>query len=218
MATKLQASINLSVRRTMIDQQLTANKVLNDEHLIKNYLQTDNAKRFLQSIRSSPEYWSLRKKEIFAMIRQIGIPTFFITLSPAEIDWIELLIILKKIESNGDIILTQEEAVNLERNERIELLKNDPVTTARYFENRVRSLIAYMFNPNGGTFNEYPVVDYYWRVEFQTRGSPHIHMLVWLKNAPKYSVVDYNDFRKKKDYGLMYNALLHNFLSCTSRD
>jgi hypothetical protein len=30
------------------------------------------------------------------------------------------------------------------------------------------------------------VSDYFYRVEFQKRGSPHIHMIVWIKNAPKY--------------------------------
>ena len=195
MASKLQAAIQMSLKRTEIGSDLTANQILNDQHLVKNYLSTETAKRFLQTIRSSPEYWNVKKKEIFSMIRQLGIPTFFITLSPAEIDWIELLIILRKIESQGEIILSAEEATKLKRDDRIELLKNDPVTTARYFENRVRSLITYMFNPNGGTFKEHQVIDYYWRVEFQTRGSPHIHMLVWLKDAPKYKVCEFERFK-----------------------
>lgn len=28
------------------------------------------------------------------------------------------------------------------------------------------------------------VSDYFWRVEFQQRGSLHIHALLWIKNAP----------------------------------
>ena len=31
------------------------------------------------------------------------------------------------------------------------------------------------------------VVDCFYRVEFQQRGSPHIHGLFWIKNAPEYS-------------------------------
>ena len=30
------------------------------------------------------------------------------------------------------------------------------------------------------------VVDFFYRVEFQQRGSPHIHGLFWIKNAPEY--------------------------------
>ena len=30
------------------------------------------------------------------------------------------------------------------------------------------------------------VVDFFYRVEFQQRGSPHIHGIFWIKNAPEY--------------------------------
>lgn len=30
------------------------------------------------------------------------------------------------------------------------------------------------------------IVDYFFRVEFQQRGSPHIRMLLWIENAPTY--------------------------------
>ena len=93
MASKLQAAINLSLRRTEISRTLTASDVLNDKHLMKDFFSNNNAKRF-RTIRSSPEYWMVRKKEVFAMTRQLGIPTFFIAISPAEIDWLELIIIL----------------------------------------------------------------------------------------------------------------------------
>jgi hypothetical protein len=65
-------------------------------------------------------------------------------------------------------------------------LRRDPVTTARYFENRIRHLFNYMLNKVSGPFYEHPIVDYYWRVEFQTRGSPHVHMMIWCQNTPVY--------------------------------
>ena len=46
--------------------------------------------------------------------------------------------------------LTKTEANAITRECRIELIKNNPVTTARYFENRCRCLIAYMYNPYAG--------------------------------------------------------------------
>ena len=30
------------------------------------------------------------------------------------------------------------------------------------------------------------IADYFYRVEFQQRGSPHIHVLFWVKGAPAY--------------------------------
>lgn len=34
-------------------------------------------------------------------------------------------------------------------------------------------------------FREHRVVDYFLRIEFQNRGSPHAHILLWLENAPQ---------------------------------
>ena len=36
------------------------------------------------------------------------------------------------------------------------------------------------------------IADWFYRVEYQQRGSPHIHMLIWLKDAPVFGV-DNND-------------------------
>ena len=30
------------------------------------------------------------------------------------------------------------------------------------------------------------VIDYWWRIEFQNRGSPHLHMIVWIENYPAF--------------------------------
>ena len=32
------------------------------------------------------------------------------------------------------------------------------------------------------------IADWFYRVEYQQRGSPHIHMLIWLENAPSFGV------------------------------
>ena len=32
------------------------------------------------------------------------------------------------------------------------------------------------------------IKDWFYRVEYQQRGSPHIHMLIWLENAPAFGV------------------------------
>ena len=37
------------------------------------------------------------------------------------------------------------------------------------------------------------------RVEFQVRGSPHIHSFIWILNAPKLAKVNIDDYRKWAD-------------------
>ena len=48
-----------------------------------------------REINGSPAYWIKRRKEIGAMVRQIGPPTFFLTLSAADNFWVDLLRLLK---------------------------------------------------------------------------------------------------------------------------
>ena len=37
------------------------------------------------------------------------------------------------------------------------------------------------------------LVEYDIRIEFQARGSPHAHCVLWVKDAPKYGVDDTDD-------------------------
>jgi len=67
-----------------------------------------------------------------AMIRQIGLPTFFITLSAAETRWPELIVLLKRNVDRVEI--NEEEALNLQFREKARLIRTDPVTCARYFD------------------------------------------------------------------------------------
>ena len=43
------------------------------------------------------------------------------------------------------------------------------------------------------------VDDFFYCVEFQQRGSPHIHGLFWIKNAPQYGKDSANDIAKFVD-------------------
>ncbi|KAK0139103.1 ATP-dependent DNA helicase PIF1 [Merluccius polli] len=91
-----------------------------------------------------------------------------------------------------EAIKTQQgEEVNFEELDwatKCEILRSNPVTTMRMFDKRVealyRDLILSPAQPLGN------VVDFFYRVEFQHRGSPHIHCLVWVEDAPKFEEDD----------------------------
>ena len=69
---------------------ITAGQLLSKE-FIENLIQHDDGFRMLKGIRSSPAFWEAQKKKALGMIRQLGKPTLFITLSAAETKWPELL-------------------------------------------------------------------------------------------------------------------------------
>jgi len=58
----------------------------------------------------------------------------------------------------------------------------DPVSVCRHYHAKffsiLRNLILSKNNPVLG-----PIEQYFWRVEYQMRGAPHIHLLLWVKSA-----------------------------------
>jgi hypothetical protein len=43
---------------------------------------------------------------------------------------------------------------------------------------------------NHNPFGQYRVVDYFLRIEFQHRGSPHAHIILWLNDDPEEDVTE----------------------------
>lgn len=101
------------------------------ETFIDELSQFDNGFRVLRSERNSPSFWSEKKKEVMAMIRQLGCPTLFLTLSAAETHWIPLLKHLVKLTRNMEI--SDDEALNMEFSLKSELIRDNPVACVRYY-------------------------------------------------------------------------------------
>ena len=74
----------------------TVSDVLNDDNL-ERMIENESAFKFLKTKRSTPAFWKQKQKELMSMMRQLGCPTFFLTLSAAETKWPELLKILEEI-------------------------------------------------------------------------------------------------------------------------
>jgi len=70
------------------------------------------------------------------MIRQFGLPTFFITLSAAESKRTELLVTLSLLLDSRDI--TETEAAAVSSAEKARLIRSDPVTCSGYFDYKFR--------------------------------------------------------------------------------
>lgn len=89
--------------------------------------------------------------------------------------------ILSKVVDEKEISL--EEAKNLQFKEKARLIRTDPVTCARYFDHRFQTLLK-LFRSEDGIFGKHKVIYHYYRIEFQHRGSPHVHGLFWLRDVP----------------------------------
>ena len=179
---QINQQVSFALRRNQSKGKIiTAKILLNTEERQKIVKYNDGYKIF-KNIRSSPPYFEQKRKDLMAMIRQLGIPTLFISLSAADTKWTQLLQSIY-IQTHKKIIPLKELEA-LPWTEKCKLISSDPGTCALYFSNRVKKFIKYIlkspFSPFGCLQN------FFYRVEFQHRGSPHIHGLLWIKNAPHY--------------------------------
>ncbi|XP_024120095.2 uncharacterized protein LOC112141236 [Oryzias melastigma] len=147
------------------------------EKSLKKLLEVDQGYCFLRPIRGTPAFWQATQKDLLACVRQLGLPVWFCSFSAADLRWKNLL----------DTVLRQEgrtqTADQLDWTDRCDLLRRNSVTAARMFDFRwhcfLREVLLSPANPIG------KIIDYFYRVEFQQRGSPHVHVLFWVEGAPQ---------------------------------
>ena len=161
--------------------QLTAGSVRkNYKESVKKLLSNENAFHFLSSVKVTPAYWMQLLHEVLAIVKQLGIPTYFLTLSCADLRWDELPHIVNKL---NNLNLSDEKIRNLTYQQRTKSLNDNPVLVARHFQYKVQVFFMEIVldGPLGKT--KY----YALHIELQERGSPHVHAFVWILDAPKIS-------------------------------
>ena len=134
----------------------------------------------------------------------MGIPTLFISLSAADTKWTELLQSIYLLIHKKNI--THHELNNMSWSDKCELISKDPGTCTHYFHNRVQKFFKHILksphSPLGILENSF------YCVEFQHRGSPHIHSLLWIKNAPHY----------ERNTDTEITTYIDSIISCNSND
>ena len=68
--------------------------------------------------------------------------------------------------------------------EKCRLIQSDPVTCARRFDYQFNQFLRHFLMSSAAPLGK--IADWFYRVEYQQRGCPHIHMLIWLEDAPVY--------------------------------
>lgn len=184
----LQDESNIAIRlkkgKTLDGERITAG-MLRDINVIKRLVKSEHAYKFLRHIRGSPAYWQQQLYELLAMLRSLGIPTFFLTLSPADLHWVEMIEAFLIHEGK---YMSREQIMRMPVKERAEKLKTNPVTAVRMFQHRVESFFKFYLLSSNHPIGE--ITEYAIKIEFQQRGSPHAHCLLWVKDAPKVDVDD----------------------------
>lgn len=156
---------NISKRTYNLESNSTLNKLL---HHIKTI-----GGRVMGSVYSRT---ALRNK-IHALIYNLGLPSIFLTLNPADIHSpIALYFAGVKLDLNNTQI---EQLMNAYK--RAEIIASHPVATAKFFHLLITNILNIMIS--GGVLG--PIKAYFGTVESQGRGSLHLHLLIWLNHDMK---------------------------------
>ena len=161
---------------------LTAGSVKNKE-VLRQMVQRDDAYKFLKNVRGSPAYFQQVQYQVLALIRQLGLPTWFFTLSAADMQWPD---VIQTIARQYGTTFTDEDVKNMSFEEKSKWLGQNPVTAARHFQYRLNTFFHKFLKSKAHPLGE--LVDYAIRIEFQARGSPHAHTILWIKDAPKFGI------------------------------
>ena len=160
---------------------------------------TDQAFSFMSCIKGTPAYWKKFLFDVLAMVKQLGIPIFFLTLSCANLRWNELISILGKLSKMN---LSESDISDFSHQDRCNLLNSNPTLVARHLQYCVEVFFKEIVTdgPLGKT------KCYAIHVEFQIRGSPHIHSFLWVVNAPTLTKDD------KEEYITFADNVIHAVL------
>ena len=97
---QIHQQVNFAPRRNQTKGQKITAKTLLDKESRDNIVKLDDGYQIFKNIRSSPPYFENKKKNLMAMICQLGIPTLFISLSAADTKWTKLLSSIKTLLTN----------------------------------------------------------------------------------------------------------------------
>ena len=127
---KVSDSINIALTKVH-GQPVTASHLRSNLQSLQQLICQDQAYLFLRQIPGTPPYWQKFMYEVVAMVKQLGIPSWFMTLSCADLRWPELFQIIAKTQG---LNLTDEEIEALSYNERCSMINLNPVVVAKHFQ------------------------------------------------------------------------------------
>ena len=116
---------------------------------------------------NTARYWKIPRNNLQCMVDYYGPAIFFLTFSPAEWLWSDMIHCIRKVNSPL-----------LDKTLKAELIARDLVSVSRFMDNKFHAMLDFICSDNA-TLGK--VIHYFWRHEYQGRGTQHYHMLLWPK-------------------------------------
>ena len=103
----------------------------NFKETVRQFIANDKAYNFMNSIKGAPAYWKKFMHEVMAMVKQLGVPTFFLTFSCADLRWNDMFYAISKASG---IDISEDEISGMSYSDRCKLLNENPVIVATHFQ------------------------------------------------------------------------------------
>ena len=215
---QLETDRNVFIRNHSYNQGPKLNaSMLRDSSFMRQMVCNDHAYKFMRNVRGTPAYWKGKLYETLAMFNSLGKPTWFLTLSAAEHLWPEMI---QAVGLRYNIRYSVEEAREMDSAKKGRLLQRNPVITVRIWKHRLEALFnGYIKNNDAMPLGK--VGDFVIKIEFQARGSPHAHIILWIVDAPQIDIDDDNivcEFIDQYSIGRIMKEWLQAPEDCTSEE
>ena len=127
---QLHSQIHIAVRKVACSTLTAGVFSKKFKEAFNQFIARDKAYSFMNAIKGTSAYWKKFLHEVLAMVKQLGIPTFFLTLSCADLRWNELISIISKL--NG-LNISEEDIDEMSYYERCDTLNKNPVLVITHF-------------------------------------------------------------------------------------
>ena len=177
---QLKSDMQMALKRRNKDgKRITAGDLKNFQ-IVNQMVYKDIAYKFMKKVRGTPAYWQSALMDTLAMLRTFGTPTWFLSLSPAEFLWPEFTqAVGKKIWKNW----TLEDVMEMDWETKASNFRKNPLPVDQMFGRRLENFFKYFLMSKAHPLGH--ITEHIEKIEFQARGSPHAHCLLWVKDAPK---------------------------------
>ena len=157
------AQVSLRKGRPVISRgdAVTASMLISQEN-VRSLMKNNEGYKFMKTVRGTAAYWEKQTRDLFAIVSQLGLPTWFASFSAADQRWPEI----------AEAILVQQGQTphdNMTWEEHCSIVNSNPVTACLVFDKRARHILHDIIMSKADIIGS--VTDYYFRIEFQQRGA-----------------------------------------------
>ena len=182
---QLLSQANIYLRQHPADANMSMEELKTMVNSMSANQMVNRLQRYVSKIQGTNQYWYQRQQELLALIDQKGCPTFFFTFSAADSRWPDLQRLLQTNQGAS-------------RTEKAQAVIDNPHLTDWFFMQRLQEFIRHWL---GGVLD----AEWFWyRFEYQARGSIHAHGCAKLKNDP-----DIRLLRKRACLAVLENENKH---------